>query len=178
MKVLAFAATNSRQSINRQLVTHAGAILKDSAPHADISVIDLNDYEVPIFSIDRETELGIPEKIRTFHDKIGKADALLISFAEHNGSYTAAYKNIFDWASRIDPKVFQGKPAVYLSTSPGPGGAKSVLASAVQSAPFFAAEVRASLSVPSFYDAFDMEKQRITNDKLAAELKTAVETLV
>jgi len=56
-----------------------------------------------------------------------KADALLISYAEHNGNYSAAYKNLYDWASRIDAKVFQGKPTVVLATSPGPGGRRSTL---------------------------------------------------
>jgi NAD(P)H-dependent FMN reductase len=60
-------------------------------------VLDLNDYEMPIYSIDRETEDGIPEEAQRFYDELGAVDAILISFAEHNGAYTAAYKNIFDW---------------------------------------------------------------------------------
>ena len=102
---------------------------------------------------------------------------IIISFAEHNGTYTAAYKNLFDWTSRIDMKVFQGKPVVYLAASPGPGGAQSVLAAAVNSAQFFAADVRASLSIPSFYDNFDMESQKLTNAELEASLREAVAKL-
>jgi chromate reductase len=77
---------------------------------------------------------------------------IVVSFAEHNGSYSAAYKNIFDWASRIEKAVYQNKPIAVLSTSPGPGGASSVLAQAVNSMPFFKGRVIGSLSVPSFYD--------------------------
>ncbi|NOQ90936.1 MAG: NADPH-dependent FMN reductase, partial [Gammaproteobacteria bacterium] len=93
------------------------------------------------------------------------------------GSYTVAYKNIFDWASRINPKVFQNKPMVMLATSPGPGGASSVLAAAIASAPFFDGEVKASLSVPGFYDNFDVEQGRIINDEINAQLLTAVNSL-
>ncbi len=83
--------------------------------------------------------------------KIAESEAIIISFAEHNGSYSAAYKNLFDWCSRINPKVFQNKPVVMLVTSPGPGGAGRVLA-ATTSAPYFDADLKGSLSIPSFYD--------------------------
>ena len=76
-----------------------------------------------VISEDREAELGKPELAQQFFDKLGRGDAIMISFAEHNGSYTAAYKNLFDWTSRIDQKVFQNKPMILLATSPGPGGA-------------------------------------------------------
>ncbi|MEE4329860.1 MAG: NAD(P)H-dependent oxidoreductase, partial [Wenzhouxiangella sp.] len=119
MKIIAFAATSSRNSINKQLVTYAAGLLDT----AEVEILDINDYEMPLFSEDREKELGQPDAAKRFFAKIGSADALLIAFAEHNGSYTAAYKNLYDWTSRIDPRVYQGKPMVILATSPGPGGA-------------------------------------------------------
>jgi NAD(P)H-dependent FMN reductase len=174
MKLLAFAATSSRKSINKQLVTYAAQQFEN----ADIEILDINDYELPLFSEDREAELGQPELANKFLQKIAESDALIISFAEHNGSYTVAYKNIFDWASRINQKVFQNKPMVMLSTSPGPGGSSSVLAAASKSAPYFDGDVKASVSVPSFYDNFDMEQTRITNDKVNNELLNALNTLM
>ena len=173
MKILAFAATSSTKSINNQLVRYAASQLEG----AEIDILDINDYELPLFSEDREAELGQPELAKAFLDKIADSDALIISFAEHNGSYTVAYKNIFDWASRINPKVFQNKPMVMLAASPGPGGASSVLAAAIASAPFFDGEVKASLSVPGFYDNFDVEQGRIINDEINAQLLTAVNSL-
>ncbi len=62
---------------------------------------------------------------RDLFDAIVAADAIVISFAEHNGHYTAAYKNTFDWASRIDRKAFGDKPAVLLSAVPGGCGSFS-----------------------------------------------------
>jgi NAD(P)H-dependent FMN reductase len=76
--------------------------------HASTEVLDLNDFEMPLFSVDREQAGGIPDFAHQFYKKVGAADALLVSFAEHNGSYSAAYKNLFDWTSRIDNKVYQG----------------------------------------------------------------------
>ena len=174
MNILAFAATNSSQSINKQLVSYAVDLLDE----AESEIIDLNDYELPLFSEDREKELGQPALAQQFLDKINNSDAVVISFAEHNGSYTVAYKNIFDWASRINPKVFQGKPMILLATSPGPGGASSVLAAAVNSAPYFDGDVKASLSVPSFYENFDADKTVISNDDLAAEILSTMQQLL
>ncbi len=173
MKILAFAATSSSKSINRQLVSYAASQLES----AETELLDINDYELPLFSEDREAELGQPELAKAFLDKIGNSDALIISFAEHNGSYTAAYKNLFDWASRINPKVFQNKPMVLLATSPGPGGASSVLAAATTSAPFFDGTVKASISVPSFFENFDSEQHRITDKNINAQLLTAISRL-
>ncbi|TNC79374.1 MAG: NADPH-dependent FMN reductase [Oleiphilus sp.] len=173
MKILAFAASNSRTSINKQLIAYAASLLGTDM----VEIVDINDYEMPIYSSDLEQAHGIPEAASRFLNKIEAADALLISFAEHNGNYTAAYKNLFDWASRENQKVYQGKPIVMLSTSPGPGGAKSVLSLATGSAHYFDGEVKASLSVPSFYDNFDQGKGELKDPELKAQLKAALAKL-
>lgn len=172
MKVLAFAASSSRTSINKRLLRYAASLIKG----AEINVLDLNDYELPLFSEDREKELGQPELAKDFLAEIANADALIISFAEHNGSYSAAYKNLFDWCSRIT-KVFQGKPMVMLSTSPGARGGATVLSTAVNSASHFNGDVKASLSIPSFYDNFDLENDRLSNPELNEALQDAVNAL-
>lgn len=173
MKILAFAASNSKNSINHALVSYAAQLHKT----ADIELLRIDDYELPIFSMEREKELGQPTLAKEFFDKIGSADAIIIAFAEHNGTYTAAYKNLFDWVSRINSKVFQNKPMLLLSTSPGAGGAASVLATATQSAPYFSGEVKATVSVPSFYDNFDIDKGIVTNTDIQVRLEQAVNLL-
>ena len=173
MKLLAFAASNSKKSINKQLVTYAASLLKG----ADVEVLDLNDYEMPLFSVDKEEELGHPALAKAFLAKIAACDALIISFAEHNGTYSVAYKNIFDWCSRAGGKVFQNKPLVLLATSPGARGGASVLAAATNSMPFFAGQVMATLSIPSFFDNFDLEKGILKNEDLKQQLIQAVACL-
>jgi chromate reductase len=174
MKVLAFAASNSENSINKQLATYAANLIEG----ANIEVLDINDYEMPIFSGRRETQLGQPQQAKDFFQKVGEADAVIISYAEHNGSYTAAFKNLFDWTSRIDMKVYQNKAMLMLATSPGPGGASSVLAAASGSAPYFAGDVKATLSIPSFFDNFDVEIGKLKNIELNEKLQQAVALLL
>ena len=127
MKIVAFGASTSSKSINKQLAQYAGELATEIKTGIDLEVLDLNDYEIPLFSQDKEAELGQPEAARAFFDKLGASDAIIISFAEHNGSYSAAYKNLFDWTSRINQKLFQNKPMILLSTSPGPGGAANAV---------------------------------------------------
>lgn len=173
MKLVAFAASSSTKSINKQLVTYAASLVKG----AEVEVLDLNDFELPLFSEDREKVLGHPELAKAFLEKIAASDALMISFAEHNGSYSAAYKNIFDWGSRMSKKVFQDKPMVLLSTSPGARGGASVLAAATSSAPFFGGQVKASLAIPSFYENFDVESGALRNEELKIKLIEVVRQL-
>jgi chromate reductase, NAD(P)H dehydrogenase (quinone) len=173
MKVLTFAASSSSKSINKTLASYAASLVKG----AEVEVLDINDYEMPLFSEDKEALLEQPKEAKAFYEKITEADAIIISFAEHNGSYTAAYKNLFDWTSRINQKLFQNKPMVLLATSPGPGGAKNVLNAAVTSAPFFNGDVKASLSIPSFYDNFDVYNQKITSQSILEQLTQAVASL-
>ncbi|OUR81504.1 NADPH-dependent FMN reductase [Colwellia psychrerythraea] len=173
MKLLAFAASSSSKSINKQLATYAASLVNG----ATVEILDINDYEMPLFSQDKEEVLGQPDAAKAFYAKLGQADAIIISFAEHNGSYTAAYKNLFDWTSRIEQKLFQNKPMILLATSPGPGGANTVLTAATGSAPYFAGDVKASLSIPSFFDNFDSEKQEISNPIILDKLKSALAQL-
>lgn len=173
MKLLAFAASNSRKSINKQLVSYAASLVED----AEVEILDLNDYELPLYSEDKEQEIGHPDKAKAFLSRIAASDVVMISFAEHNGSYTAAYKNLFDWSSRAGKKVYQDKPLVLLSTSPGARGGASVLASATNSMPFFGGQVKASLAIPGFHENFDIERGELKNETLKTQLYEAVNRL-
>ncbi len=173
MNILAFAASNSKKSINKQLLTYAASLLQDH----NVEIIDINDFELPIYGEDLEREQGIPRVAHDFLAKIASADVLMISYAEHNGGYAVAYKNLFDWASRANINVYQGRSVIMLATSPGAGGAKSVLSTAVESAHFFDGKVAASFSLPSFYDNFDVEKQVISHAIFKKQLMDTVDAI-
>lgn len=175
MKILAFAASNSRSSINRSLVEHAAQRLRGGiVPEAEVAFLDLNDYELPIYSPEREREGGIPAAARAFFDRIGEADAVLVSFAEHNGFVTAAWKNLFDWMSRIEMKLWQGKPVVMLAASPGPRAGAGVLASQEMQAPFFGADLRGRLGIGPWSEAWDAGERRLTRPEDEAALDEAL----
>ncbi len=175
MNILAIPATNSVHGMNKQLLSYAGKLLAEH--DADVEFLDLNDYEMSLYSPDREAA-GIPPEAQAFFDKIGAADALIVSYAEYNGSFTPAWKNTFDWASRIDQKVFQGKPVLKLAASPGPRAGQGVLGAATMGAPHFGAELVGSLGVGSFYESFDGEAGVLADADLDAALQKLLKTLV
>lgn len=151
MNVIAFAGSSSKNSINKKLAAFAMSFFDEE----NCELLDLNDFEVPIYSIDREKEIGIPEKITTFAHKIDNADLLLISVAEHNGNYPAAFKSLYDWISRIpDRKVFNGTPVFLMTTSPGARGGASSMEIASKRFPRDGAKLISTYSLPNFFDNF------------------------
>lgn len=174
MKLLAFAASNSQRSINRALVKYSLGRIKNISPELEIELLDLNDFEMPIYSIDRENDTGIPEKAQDFLKHIGEADFVLVSFAEHNGFVTAAWKNIFDWMSRIDAKVWQQKPIAMLAATPGGRAGQNVLASQAMLAPHFGGELIGQLGIGGWNNAWDPDKETLLAD---TEIKALDELL-
>lgn len=172
MKIIAFGASPSQHSINRHLATYAACLFEK----ADVEVLDLNDYAMPLFSVDLEKEIGQHEKAKAFLAKLGTADLLVVSMAENNGNYSAAFKNIFDWCSRITKEIFQQKTMLLLATSPGARGGASVLEIAHTAFPRFGAQIKATFSLPSFNDNFDLEGNKISNTELDKQLKAIIKS--
>ncbi|GGG30849.1 FMN reductase [Dokdonia pacifica] len=163
-KIIALGGSNSKNSINKLLATYVA----NKVQNVTVSILDLNDFELPIYGIDIEAENGIPENAKKLSDLIASTDGLVISLAEHNGSYTSSFKNTIDWLSRIDIKVWKDKPILLLATSPGARGGATVLQSAKSYFPYLGGDVVADFSLASFYENFSENK--ISNHELKEEL--------
>jgi chromate reductase, NAD(P)H dehydrogenase (quinone) len=170
MKIIAFGGSNSQNSINKKLATYVSHLFENY----EVEVLDLNDFALPLFSVDLEKELGQPQLAKDFLAKIASADMLVVSMAENNGNYSAAFKNLYDWASRIEVKVFQQKPMLLMATSPGGRGGSSVLDIAKTAFPRYGANVMATFSLPSFNDNFDVQNMKIANAVLDNQIKDIV----
>ena len=167
-KIVVIGASSSSTSINRVFANYAASSLS-----YDYKVIDLllADYEMAIYSEDRQKKNGIPQKALKFKQEITNCDGLIISFAEHNGSYTSAFKNIYDWISVIENDVWCSKPMLLLSTSTGGRGGVTVLKGAYErfsldykyNIPYFA--------LPSFKQNFDLN-EGIINVRLNQDFQT------
>ena len=170
MKIIAFAGSNRQNSINKKLAIYAASLFEN----ADVEVLDLNGFQMPLFSVDIEVEIGQHPLAKAFLDKIATADILVVSLAENNGNYSVAFKNVFDWCTRISAKVFQDKPMLLMATSPGARGGTSVLEIAKNAFPRFGTEIKGVFSLPSFNDNFDEEKGKISNLELDNQLNKIV----
>lgn len=122
-KILAFAGSLRKDSFNKKLVAIAAAGAREAG--AEVTVVDLKDFPLPLFDQDFEATQGMPDAGRKLKDLFLKHDGLLIASPEYNSSITAVTKNTIDWVSRAtepgEPGVqaFAGKTAAIIAASPG-----------------------------------------------------------
>ena len=167
--IIAFAGSNSSKSINKELAIYTSTLVKN----IDVTILDLNDFDLPIFGEDLEAKIGQPENAYRFLNYIKETDGIIVSLAEHNGAYSAVFKNLLDWMSRIEGKTFYGKPMLLMATSNGKRGGQSVLEIAKSRFPRHDANITADFSLPEFKVNFSEGK--IINSDFDEELKNKVE---
>ena len=167
--IIAFAGSNSKNSINKQLVIYTSGLIKNN----QVDILDLNDFELPLFGVDLEAKIGgQPANAHKFLEHIKTADGIIISLAEHNGAYTAVFKNLLDWMSRIEGKTFFGKPMLLMATSNGGRGGASVLAIAKDRFPRHDANIVDVFSLPFF--SKNLLEGKIVDEELDSQLKNSI----
>ena len=166
-KILCFCASNSQKSLNHNLLAAAC----DLADGHDKTYAALRDIDLPLYSIDLESEEGYPEEAQAFYELVEAHDAVIIACPEHNGAMPAAFKNLIDWSSRYantqSHKLFGDKPVLLLSTSPGPNGGASNLALLNKLLGYQGANIVGQYSRGSY-------GQHFTDGKADAETQTAL----
>lgn len=167
-KILALAGSNHTTSINQQLVNYTASLIEDM----EVKIIDIKDWNIPIYSIDMDPD-QTPEQITALIQLIQDADGFIISSPEHNGGTPAFFKNILDWLSRRAKKVFDNKPILLMSTSPGGGGGVNNRKFLEHILPYQGASIAATFSLPSFYD--NMKAGKLEGEILQ-QLQESVQT--
>lgn len=129
-KILAFAGSTRKGSFNHAIVKVAAQGAREAG--AEVTVIDLADYQMPLFNEDEEAEFGMPEKAQAFKELLISHDGFLIASPEYNSSYPALLKNAIDWASRMGEgekplQAYRGKVAGIMAASAGGLGGMRVL---------------------------------------------------
>ncbi len=121
-RILAFAGSARTDSYNAQLVQVAAEGARTAG--ADVTVLNLKEYPLPLYDQDIEQEQGTPENAKKLKQLFLDHDGLLISSPEYNSSITPLLKNTIDWVSRPaegEPMLaaYQGKVAALMAASPG-----------------------------------------------------------
>ena len=122
-KILAFSGSARKESYNQKLVKIAASGAKKAG--AEVTIINLADFPMPIFNQDLEAEQGMPEKAREFKQLLIEHDGFLIASPEYNSAFSPLLKNVIDWASRKESEAetplvaYRGKVATIMSASPG-----------------------------------------------------------
>lgn len=121
-KILAYAGSSRAGSFNRKLIRIAADAAR--AAGGDVTLVELSDYEMPLYNGDLESSAGLPEKAKAMKAPFLSHDGLLFSCPEYNSSITPLWKNTIDWVSRPAPgeknlECFEGKVAGLVAASPG-----------------------------------------------------------
>lgn len=122
-KIIAFSGSSRKASLNKKLLAIAVAEAKSQG--AEVTVVDLKDYEMPLYNGDLEDEKGLPEAAKKLKKLFTEHDGLLIAAPEYNSSITPLLKNTIDWISRPESDdepsliAYRDKVAALISASPG-----------------------------------------------------------
>ncbi|MGB7208738.1 MAG: NAD(P)H-dependent oxidoreductase [Pyrinomonadaceae bacterium] len=125
VKVLALTGSYRKNSYNKRVLNIAVEGAREAG--GDVTLLDLNDYPMPIFNADEVEKNGFDDAAYRFQDVLSEQSAFLIASPEYNGSLPGGFKNAIDWASRANDRykmyeVFRGKSAAIMTASPSQFG--------------------------------------------------------
>ncbi len=180
-RIMAFAGSARRESFNRKLV--ATAAIKARTLGADVTLVELADYPIPLFDGDLEAVEGIHDNATKLRQLMLDHDALLIACPEYNGSITPLLKNVIDWTSRPADGVamsaaYRGKVAGLLSASPGSlGGMRGLVHVRAILSGMGVLVVPGDMSLGGAHSAFS-DNGALIDDKSNARLERILSTLI
>lgn len=178
IRVLAFSGSTRSDSTNKKLVNEAANFAKELG--ANVKVIDLRDYNLPLYDGDLEVKEGLPQKAKELRKLMMESQVILIASPEYNSSLSAILKNTIDWASRGEKRgpslePFKDKTFVIMSASPGSkGGARGLVHLRAILEEVGGKVFSEQIVVPDAYNAFNDQKQ-LKNPQLREKLQNVIE---
>jgi NAD(P)H-dependent FMN reductase len=160
-KILAFAGSAREGSFNRRLIRLGAAAAREAG--AEVTLIELADYPLPIYNGDIEARDGLPPHVHTLKSLFFEHHGLLIASPENNASVSALLKNTLDWVSRQaggPPAMskFHGKVAAMLVATPGVlGGLRGLVALRTILVSMGALTLSEQFSLPRAGEAFNAD---------------------
>ncbi len=174
-RILAFGGSLRRDSFNQKLAAIAAEGAREAG--ADVTLVALRDFPLPVFDQDLEAAEGMPEAAKKLKQLFREHHGLLIASPEYNSSITAALKNAIDWVSRAEsvdepPLVaFTGKTAILCAASPGAlGGLRGLVHVRAILGNIGVTVLPDQVAVSKAHEAFG-EDGSLANEKQAAKVK-------
>jgi NAD(P)H-dependent FMN reductase len=174
-RILAFGGSLRRDSFNQKLAAIAAAGAREAG--AEVTVIALRDYPLPVFNEDLETAEGLPAAAKKLKQLFLEHHGLLISAPEYNSSITGALKNTIDWVSRAESddeptlSAYIGKTAVLCAASPGAlGGLRGLVHVRAILGNIGVTVLPDQVAVSKAHEAFRADGS-LADEKLAARVK-------
>jgi chromate reductase len=120
MKILCFAASYRKESLNKKLIHKVCHSLEQK----NIEVIhkEFEAFDCPLFK--GITGEPLPKEVEAFKTLIREVQGLIISTPEYNNAMPGTLKNLIDWVSTEKPSPFFEKPLLLISASPSEAGGR------------------------------------------------------
>ncbi len=174
-RILAFGGSLRRDSFNQKLAAIAAAGAREAG--AEVTLISLRDFPMPVFDADFEEASGKPEGAQKLKALFKEHQGLLIASPEYNSSITGALKNALDWVSRSDSddepalSAYTGKSAALCAASPGAlGGLRGLVHLRAILGNIGVTVLPDQVAVGGAHSAF-REDGTLTDDKQAARVR-------
>lgn len=97
-RILAFAGSTRKDSWNQKVLDVAVGGARDAG--AEVTLVSLADYPMPLYNADWHQENGVPQSTRELRKLMMAANGILIASPEYNASITPLLKNTIDWLSQ------------------------------------------------------------------------------
>lgn len=187
-RILAFSGSSRKDSINQKLVKISA--LAAEREGADVTVIDLADFPMPLYDQDLEAEQGIPKTALEFKKLLVEHHGILIASPEYNGAFSPLLKNAIDWASRAESGdeppllAYKGKAASIMAASPGAlGGLRGLVFLRMLLSNIGVLVLPEQQAIPKAFNAFSAEghlkdpSQQMAVEKLGINLVQLINQL-
>ena len=181
-KLLFFAGSARKDSINKKLAKIAADMAQKAG--AQVTYIDLKDFEMPLYDGDLEAQNGIPENAKKLKQLFVEHDGFFIASPEYNSSISPLLKNSLDWISRPHEEneapliAFKGKVAALGSVSPGGlGGLRGLVPLRMMLGNIGVTVVPSQTAISSGFQAFD-DNEQLKDDNQIAMLKATIDEFV
>lgn len=141
----------------------------ESANMATVEILDLMEYDFPLFEERLHLIENKTEKMLDFASSVKSADGIIIVTPEYNGGYPASLKNVID----LLYEEWRRKPIAISTNSAGPFAGSQVITSLQFSLWKIGAwTVPAMFPVPKVQETFD--ENGVPSDKIGTDRRAAV----
>lgn len=181
-KIAAIAGSYRELSYNKRVLAIAARGARDAG--ADVTVIDLATFALPIYCVDDVDGKGFHAEALRLQDVLSEHDGFLIASPEYNGGIPGGFKNAIDWASRPNDKykmyeVFKGKTAAIMTASPGQFGGLRCIAPLRGVLTIMGVSVITNeIAVPFVAQKFDGDSTEMNDEKTKSHLEKLGASLV
>jgi chromate reductase len=181
-KLLMFAGSARTASTNKQLAALAASTAQEAG--VEVTLIDLKDFEMPIYDGDLEGDTGLPEHAKRLKLLFVEHDGLFIASPEYNSSFSPLLKNALDWISRPhtenEPSLwaYSGKVAALGAVSPGAlGGLRGLVPLRMMLGNIGVTVVPNQIAISNGFSAFD-DAGMLKSEQQSKMLKATVDQLI